>query len=174
MKNGKTLLLFLACCSASAATHIHATLLLHDGVTPMAGKISVYGPSGSSGLAATSQTVAIGDGGVVDFWLVGCPGCAYLARYQLVNSAGIVFQNFEEKWIVPNSVATMTIDQLWGGSAAPLYLVSPQQINPAGLSVGQTWVWDGNSFVPGTGGGGGGGDGTWGGGAGSVTTWGGN
>ena len=38
---------------------------------------------------------------------------------------------------------------------APLGLVSPQQINPAGLTAGQLWQWDGNSYVPGTGGGGG-------------------
>jgi hypothetical protein len=38
----------------------------------------------------------------------------------------------------------------------PQGLVSPQQINPAGLSAGQMWVWDGSSYVPGTGGGAGG------------------
>jgi hypothetical protein len=39
--------------------------------------------------------------------------------------------------------------------SVPPGLVSPQQINPAGLTAGQLWQWDGNSYVPGTGGGGG-------------------
>ncbi|HXB72491.1 MAG TPA: hypothetical protein VNY05_29910 [Candidatus Acidoferrales bacterium] len=42
------------------------------------------------------------------------------------------------------------------GASAPPGLVSPQQINPAGLTAGQTWVWDGNSYVPGAAGGAGG------------------
>jgi hypothetical protein len=146
----RSLLVFLLACSASAATHIHSTLLLNDGVTPMAGKIFVSGPAGSSGFPSTSQPVAIGPGGVVDFSLVGCPGCAYRAQYQLVSPAGIVSQNFEEKWIVPDTVATITINQLWGGSSAPQYLISPQQQNPAGLSPGQLWVWSGTAWVPGT------------------------
>jgi hypothetical protein len=47
-------------------------------------------------------------------------------------------------------------------SSPPQGLVSPQQINSAGLSAGQMWVWDGTSYIPGTGGSVGGGGGTWG------------
>jgi hypothetical protein len=31
----------------------------------------------------------------------------------------------------------------------PQYLVSPQQINPAGLTAGQAWLWNGSSYVAG-------------------------
>jgi hypothetical protein len=157
----------------SGTTHIVDTLLTGDGVTPAFGKILVSGPSSPSGSTlSTTITITIGTGGAVDFCLLGGVATNYTAAYLLTTSTGRPRNSYTETWVVPVSSSTFLIKQLWGGSAAPQYLVSPQQINPAGLSVGQTWVWDGNSFVPGTGGGSSG-DGTWGGGAGGVTTWGG-
>lgn len=132
---------------ASAATHIHDTLLLNDGVTPMTGKIAVSGPSGAT-VGPTNQTITIGANGVVDFSLVGCAGCAYRAIYSLTNSTGVVTQSYEERWIVPNTSSTLTVQQLWGGSLAPYYLTSLQQLNPAGFSDGMVVGFTGGMFAP--------------------------
>lgn len=139
-------LLVVLVTGAAASTHIHHTLVLNDTVTPMYGIIDVTGPNGGAQPPST-QHVTIGTGGVVDFRLVGCPGCKYTAIYNLTNSVGVKTQQFQETWIVPDTTSTLTIPMLWGGSAAPYFLVSREQINPAGLLPGQMWLWDGNSFV---------------------------
>lgn len=146
------------CACPSGVTHIVDTLLSGDGTTPAYGKILVSGPSSPAGSVVSSTiSVTIGTGGSVDFCLAGGVASQYTAAYLLTTSTGRATNSYTETWIVPNASATLTIKQLWGGSAAPQYLVSPNQINPAGLTAGQLWQWDGNSYVPGNGGGG-----TWG------------
>jgi hypothetical protein len=159
----------------SGVTHILDNLKTSDGSTPAYGKLLLKGPSNPSGsVLSTTTSVTIGANGLVDFCLVGGVATQYTVAYLLTDVTGRATNSYTELWIVPAAIASQTVKQLWGGSSAPHYLVSPQQINPAGLTAGQTWVWDGNSYVPGTGGGGSTGDGTWGGGAGGATTWGGN
>lgn len=143
----------------SGTTHIVSTVTTADG-TAAFGKISAKGPSSPSGsVASTTVTVTIGTAGAVDFCLVGGVANRYTATYLLTSSTGRATNSYSEVWMVPSTASVLTIPQLWGGSAAPQYLVSPQQINPAGLNAGQIWVWDGTAYSPGTGGGSGGGTG---------------
>jgi hypothetical protein len=135
---------------APAATHIVDTLTLNDGATAMAGRIYVTGPSGSPTVASTSRTVTIGTGGALDVSLVGCNGCTYRAQYQLTNSAGVVTMAFDERWAVPDVVATLTRAMVQDGSATPAGLVNAQRISGAGLSSGQLWVWNGSAYVAGS------------------------
>jgi hypothetical protein len=141
----------------SGTTHIQDTPLLSDG-SPAYGKILVKGPSSPAGsVLSTTITITIGTvAPTVDACLAGGVATKYTASYLLTSSTGRPTNSYSETWIVPATSSVLLIRQLWGGSAAPQYLVSPQQINPAGLISGQTWVWDGTSFVPGTGGGSGG------------------
>lgn len=162
----KTLFLFLtlslplyAVTCPSGTTHIVSTVTTADG-TAAFGKISAKGPSSPSGsVASTTVTITIGTAGAVDFCLVGGVANRYTATYLLTSSTGRATNSYSEFWMVPSTASVLTIPMLWGGSAAPQYLVSPQQINPAGLTAGQIWVWDGTAYSPGTGGGSGGGTG---------------
>jgi hypothetical protein len=141
-----------ATCPAGT-THIVDTLLLADGATPMRGTIAVRGPSAPAGsTVAGTTTVTIATGGVVDFCLTGGPGWKYDATFSLKDANDRPTDQFTERWIVPATAAVLTRARLWGGSSAPQFLVSPQQLNPAGLNAGQGWIWDGSSWVPGSGG----------------------
>jgi hypothetical protein len=163
----------------SGTTHIVDALFTQDGITPVGGKNLLKGPSSPSGsVLSTSSTITIGAGGVVDFCLVGGVATKYTATYLLTSVATHAPTNsYSETWIVPATSSVLAIKQLWGGSAAPQYLVSPAQINASGLADGNYCFAVAGQAVTGMtacGGGGSSGDGTWGGGAGGVTTWGGN
>jgi len=82
----------------------------------------------------------------VDFCLVGGQGWKYDATFSLVDSNGRPTDQFTERWIVPATATVLTRARLWGGSSAPQFLVSQQQINAAGLSAGEWWGWDGTSW----------------------------
>lgn len=135
----------LASCAAGSS-HIVDTLLLNDGVSQMYGTILATGPNGGN-MPPSTTTITIGENGAVDFRLLGCPGCKYTATYNLTNAQGVKTAQFQETWIVPDTTNTLTVKQLWGGSSAPYYLISREQINPEGLLPGQLWLWDGSSFV---------------------------
>jgi hypothetical protein len=141
---------------ATGVTRIADTLVLADQATEMRGTITLRGPSApSGGVVASTLRITIGNGGAVDFCLSGGPGWKYDATFALVDATGKPTDQFTERWIVPKTSVAMTREKLWGGSSAPQFLVSPQQINPAGLVAGQTWIWDGTSYGAGTTGGGG-------------------
>jgi hypothetical protein len=133
---------------ASGQAHIVDTVQLADG-SAAAGQIYVTGPTAAGGavvtVARSTLHVAIGSGGAVDFCLAGGVAWRYDAEYRL-TVAGRAMPSYTERWFAP-AAGTLTIRQLWGGTGVPQYLVSPQQINPFGLSAGQVWVWDGTSFV---------------------------
>ncbi len=136
----------------AGVTHIVGTVPRSDG-SAAAGTITVSGPTVQGGnVPFDRQTVTIA-AGAVDFCLVGGPGYRYDAIYELLVG-GTRIPSYTERWIVPATTNVMTIQMLWGGSSAPQFLVSPQQINPAGLSAGQVWVWNGTAYAPGSGGGG--------------------
>jgi hypothetical protein len=154
-----TLFLFAFPCFSvtcpSGSTHIVDTLLTGDGVTPVFGKIIAKGPSSPSGsVLSTSLTISIGTGGSVDFCLVGGPAVKYTATYLFTTSTGKPINSYLETWIVPSTVSTLSVKTLWGGSAAPQYLINPNQLNPAGYAPGQAPTWDGSAFSPASGGGG--------------------
>lgn len=131
---------------AFAASHIHDTLTLNDGVSRMYGSIAVTGPNGGPS-PPTTQQIPIGANGVVDFNLIGCPGCKYTATYNLTTPEGVRVSQYQETWIVPDTNSTLTVKELWGGSSAPYYLISREQVNPAGLLPGQLWLWNGTHYA---------------------------
>jgi len=51
---------------------------------------------------------------------------------------------------IPQPGDTLLVSFRSPGIPAPPTLISPQQIDPSGLTAGQVWLWDGNSFVPGS------------------------
>jgi hypothetical protein len=161
----------------SGTTHIQGVFPLPDG-SPAYGKILLKGPSSPSGsVLSTTMTVSFGALGAYDFCLTGGPAAKYTASYLLTSSTGKATNSYSEGWIVPATSSVLTIPQLWGGSAAPQYLVSAAQLNAWGLADGNYCFAVAGQAVTGMtacGGGGSSGDGTWGGGAGGVTTWGGN
>ncbi len=149
--------LLLACVPAATGacpagwTHIVDNLVRADGSAPL-GTIAVRGPSAPAGpVVASTVTVTIGAAGLVDFCLAGGPGWKYDATFALVGAAGKPTGQFTERWIVPATTAVLTRAQLWGGSSAPEFLVSPNQLNPAGYTAGQVPMWDGTAWMPGGG-----------------------
>lgn len=127
-------------------TRIVSTVTTADGVAAF-GRISAKGPTSPSGsVASTTISITIGTAGAVDFCLAGGVANKYTATYLLTSSTGRATNSYSETWIVPTTSLPLTISQLWGGSAAPQYLVSPQQISSAGLLTGQMWLWDGTAW----------------------------
>lgn len=138
----------LFCSVSFGATHIVDALRMNDGSTylPAGSRIVVSGPTGCVALPSI-QTVTVGASGAVDFYLSGGAACSYRAVYQIVNAAGIVNPDagFEQRWSVPDTESTLTIQALLSGGAAGL--ISPNQLNPAGYSSGQAPVFNGSGFV---------------------------
>jgi hypothetical protein len=140
-----------ATCPAGT-THVVDTLSAADGAA-FTGRISVRGPVSPDAAETLMQTVvrpAIGVDGGVDFCLLGGVGYRYAVIVVVLDANGRQVDTWPEVWIVPaRDTGTMTIRELRAGGS-PIGLVSPQQINPAGLAAGQTWVWDGHSYVAGS------------------------
>ena len=162
-----TLLLAAAVARGACPT---GTTRVADTLTDAAGNaiaagstIAVYGPSvaiASGGTTvASTVTVTVGAGGTVDFCLVGGVGYAYRATYTIVHPTRVdsrgqplVLNRYAEDWVVPLTGGSLSVKRLQDGAGKNLGVISPQRINPEGLTAGQTWVWDGTSWVAGNGG----------------------